>query len=339
MKKCMFLVVAVLLLALSGGVIHAAEYTKMTIILAHSGAMTDSRHIGAIGLKEYIEKNSGGNVKVDLFPAGQLGDSRSLVESTQNGAIQLCIQPAGNLAGFSPLIGVLDAPYLFPGDLEKARIIAKGNAAQSLLDSLAENGMMGFPLWVDLYDAFTSNKPLRTTADFRGLKFRVMASPVLIKMVEALGGSAIPIDYSETFSALQTGAVDGTEAAIGGGIYNMKFYEVQKCLNVTNHIMSNHVIFANKMWFDGLDDATKQLVRDGVKAGEKAFNEKRLAIEAEAMSAIKAAGVQIVYLTPEEIQGLSDAAREVCLEEFIKSNGEKGKAVVDMFNKEIAELN
>ncbi len=338
MKKGIF-VFAVAAFVLSLVCMNTAEAApKLTITLAHSGATTDARHTGALAIKDYIEKTSNGDVTVNVYPAGQLGDSRSIVESTQNGAVHICIQPPANVTGFSPFVAVVDIPYLFPGDLAKATTVIKSPAGQMTLDSMQENGMVGFSFWMDMFKAFTANKPLRTTDDFKGLKFRVMSSPILIKMIESLGGSALTIDYQETFGALQTGAIDGQEAGIGAGIYNMKFYEVQDYMMITNHILATQLIFGNKAWFDGLDEQTKKLVTDGVKAGEEAYNTRRTAIEDEAIAAIKAAGVEIISLTPEEIQGLADAAGETCAALYVEANGEKAKAIIDKFNEEIEKL-
>ena len=315
------------------------EYPEMTIILAHSGAATDARQEGALAIEKYIEETSGGKIQVDVYPAGQLGDSNTLVESVQNGGIQMCIQPPANVCAFNPLLSILDVPYFFPPDIDKARAVFETDAADALLDTMQDYDMVGLGYWVDLFKAFTSNVPLRAPEDFNGLKFRVMASPVLMKFIESLGGTALTIDYQETFTALQTGAIDGQEAGIGAGIYNMKFYEVQKYMEITNHILASQLIFANKTWFEGLDDPCKQLVMDAVNiAGNDAYQEVRGDIEQAALDAI-GAQCEIITLTDEELQAMSDACRQPCLDLYIESNGEAGQKILDAFNADIEKLN
>lgn len=199
--------------------------------------------------------------------------------------------------------------------------------------------MIGLGYWVDMFKAFTSNVPLRTPDDFNGLKFRVMASPVLMRFIESLGGTALTIDYQETFTALQTGAIDGQEAGIGAGIYNMKFYEVQKYMEITNHILASQLIFANKAWFEGLDDSCKQLIMDAVNvAGNDAYQAIRGDIEQKALDAI-GAQCEILTLTEEELQAMSDVCRQPCLDLYIESNGEAGQKILDAFNADIEKLN
>lgn len=320
------------------GVDSSYEYPEMTIIIAHSGATTDARQNGAEAIKEYIETESGGNITVDVYPAGQLGDSNTIIETVQNGGIQMCIQPPSNVVAFDPLLGILDVPYFFPTDLEKAREVFNGDAAQMLLDTMRDYDMVGLGYWPEMFKAFTSNKELRKPEDFVGLKFRVMASPVLIEMIEALGGTALTIDYQETFTALQTGAIDGQEAGIGAGIYNMKFYEVQNYMELTNHILPSQLIFASESWFDGLDEQCQQLVLDAVNvAGNDSFQVARSAIEEEALAAI-GEQCEIIELTEDELAAMADACRQPCLDLFIADNGEAGQEILDAFNADIAAL-
>jgi len=313
-------------------------YDETTIIFAHSAPVTDARHAGAIAFKEYVEDTSGGKVKVDLYPAGQLGDTRSLVEATQTGGIQICMVPPAIAAAFNPLLAITDVPYLFPSNLDKATEIVKGPAGQALLDTMRDYDMVGLTLFVDLYKAFTANKPLLSPDDIKGLKFRVMPSPVLIKMMEAWGGTGLAIDYGETFSALQTRAIDGQESGVGAGIYNMKFYEVQDYMMLSNHILGLQMVFANEQWFDSLNSDTQQLILDGAEEGYKAHREKRLVIEEMALEEIEEYGTEIIELTEEQMQSLSDAAKQPCLDLFLETNGEKGKALNEIFEEELAKI-
>lgn len=312
-------------------------YTEMNIILSHASPIDDARHIGALAFKELIETESGGKITVDVYPSGQLGDARSTVEAVQNGAIHICLQPPANVIGFNPLMAVLDIPYFLPGNMEDARKVIDGKAGDALLATMDNYGMKGLDFWDSQFKVFSANKPLRSTSDFKGLKFRVMASDILIKMIEALGGSALTFDYSEVFSALQTGSIDGQEAS-AASIYNMKFHEVQDYVSITNHIKSEILVFANKAWYDGLNDDTKSLIEKGLVAGCEANNKAKAELENEAIELIKQSGTQVVELTDEEIKSLSDAAREPCLQLFLERNGEEGRSIVDIFNESIAEL-
>ncbi|NLN48104.1 MAG: TRAP transporter substrate-binding protein [Clostridiales bacterium] len=317
---------------------ESEDYEETTIIFAHSAPVTDARHVGVEAFKEYVEKTSGGKVKVDIFPGGQLGDTRSIVEATQTGGIHISLMPPSNIAGFNPLLAIADVPYLLPGNLEQAREVIAGPAGQALLDTMEDYGMVGLVFLPDLYKAFTANKPILSPADLKGLKLRVMQSPILIKMMEAWGASGLTIDYGETFTALQTGAIDAQEAGVGAGIYNMKFYEVQDYMMLSNHILGMQMIFANKEWFDGLNPATQKLIKDGSMAAHDAHKEARLKTEENALKAIEEHGTKIIELTEEQMKSLSDAAKQPCLDYFVETNGAKGQALVDIFDEELNKL-
>jgi len=313
-------------------------YDEMTIIFAHSAPVGDARHAGALAFEKYVEETSGGKVQVDIYPGGQLGDTRSIVEATQTGGIHISMMPPSNIAGFNPLLAIADVPYLFPGDLDKATQVVKGRAGQALLDTMRDYDLVGLSLWIDLYKAFTANKPLLSPDDMKGLKFRVMNSPVLIKMIESWGGTGLTIDYGETFTALQTGAIDGQEAGVGAGIYNMKFYEVQDYMMLSNHILGMQMVFANEAWFDGLSADTQKLILDGVEEGYRVHREERMKTEEMAMKAIEEHGTKIIKLTEEQMQTLADAAKQPCIDYYVETNGEKGQALVDIFEEELAKV-
>lgn len=317
---------------------NAATYPKIKIMLAHSGAVTDARNELALGFEEYIEEKSGGNIQVEVYPANQLGDSRVVIEAVQQGGLQVTIAPPASASQFIPTLGLMDTPYLFPTDLAKAQAILQGPFGQALLDSCEKYNIHGLTLLPDMYSAFIANKPLRTPNDFQGQKFRVMASKVSVKMIESWGASAMFLDYQETFTALQTGVVDGLAAGIGAGIYNMKFYEVVKHLMLTNHVLSTQVVFCNKPWYDGLDEATRQLVDEGIAHGAERATVKRVADEEKALKAIADSGVEIIQLTNDEMQALSDLARQPCIDLFLEVAGEKGRELVDLANGEIAKV-
>lgn len=313
-------------------------YDETTIIFSHGAPVNDARNIGALAFKEYVEETSKGKVKVDVYPAGQLGDGRTSVEAVQNGGIQIYLCPPANVAGFDPLLAITDVPYLFPGDFEKAKQIVKGPAGQAILDTMEDYGMIGLSFWMDMYKAFTANKPLLSPDDINGLKFRVMSSPVLIKMIESWGGHPLVIDYQETFTALQTGAIDGQEAGVGAGIYGMKFYEVQEYLMLTNHILGLQMIFTNKDWFESLNQDTQKLIRDGMEVGFEVHLKERTKTEEVALKAIKDYGTNVIDLSEVQMQVLSDTAKQQCMDYFIEANGDKAKELVDILTKEIAKI-
>lgn len=338
-KLFILLFVILLVMAGFGGPQAAAEteYKEMSMIVAHQAPVDDPRHLGAMEIKRIIEEESGGKITVDVFPAGQVGGGREMVEAAQGGALQIVIIPPAYMGGFQSLLTLLDVPYLLPSNPQKAREVIDGPAGQTLLKTLDEVNMVGLDLWDSAYKQFTANKPLRTIDDFKGLKFRVMPSDILLKMIEALGGNAVTFDYSEVFTALQTGAVDGQEASCTS-IYNMKFHEVQDYLMMTYHIKSEFLVLGSKTWFDSLDEATQDLVRRAVKAGGDVSDKSKAVQEEEKTKLIVEERTIRIDLTDEEIEGLREATLQPCLDIYIKTNGDRGQQMVDLFMQEMEKV-
>lgn len=310
-----------------------SEYKEMTVILSHSAPVTDPRHLGALKFKEVIEGESGGKITVDVYPSGQLGGEEA-IQACQGGAIQVQINPPASLVGYQPLLGLLDVPYFVPSEIEKAREIMSGPAGNAMLKLLEEANFKGLAFWDSQYKHFTTNKPLRSTADFKGLKFRVMASDMLFEMIRAFGGDAINFNYSEVYTGLQTGAIDGQESSLVS-IYNMKFHEVQDYLTKTYHIKSEFVFYCNKPWFDSLDDKTKALVLKAAEEGGKVNNALKAEMESKSEMLIEEEGTTIIELTPEELEAFKDVTRQRCLDYFVEKNGQRAQELVDLFNTEI----
>jgi tripartite ATP-independent transporter DctP family solute receptor len=314
-----------------------SPYPVMKMVVAHQAPVDDPRHLGSMEIKRVIEEESGGRITVDVFPAGQIGGGREMVEAAQGGAVQIVVIPPAYMGGFQPLYTLLDIPYLLPSDPKQAREVIDGPAGQALHDTLEEVNMVGLDLWDSAYKHFTANKPLRKLEDFKGLKFRVMPSDILLKMIEALGANAVTFDYSEVFTALQTGAIDGQEAS-ATSIYNMKFHEVQDYLMMTYHIKSEFLVLGSKTWFDGLNKETQDLIRKAVKAGGDVNDASKIKQEEESTRLIVEEGCTKIDLTDEEIQGLREATLQPCLDIYLKTNGERGQKLVDLFLSEMERV-
>jgi tripartite ATP-independent transporter DctP family solute receptor len=323
-------------LLIPAGYAEDAKIKGMSMRIAHGAPTSDPRHLGSLEIKKILEAESKGKIKVDVFPAGQLGEDRDLIEAAQGGGLQIAILPTAFMGGFQPLMTLLDIPYLFPQDPNLARKVIDGPAGDALLKTLESVRIIGLDFWESAYKHFSANKPLRTLADFKGLKFRVMPSDMLITMIKSFGGSAITFPYSEVYTGLQTGAIDGQEASLTS-IYNMKFYEVQKVITKTYHIKSEFLIMGSKIWFDGLNEETRNLVRKAVNEGAKMNAVAKKEEEERAGTLIQKGGTKILDLTPEEIQKFREATHPSCLSVYLKKNGERGQKLADQFKLEITK--
>ncbi len=306
---------------------------QMTIRFAHGAPPHDPRNLGALEFKRVLEAETGGKVEVNVFPAGQLGADKDLIEALQVGGLEITCLPPAFLGGFQPLVAIMDIPYLFPVDIKAAREVIDGAAGKALFATTEKIGVHGLSSWEGAYKHFTANKPLRKPADFSGMKFRVMPSPILMAMIESLGSKAITIPYTEVYMALQTKTVDGQEANLES-IYNMKFHEVQKYLSLTYHIKNEFFVLGSKMWWDKLSPELKASVDKAILAGKA--KHQSIYWERENKARVEMGKqLTVLELKPEEIDALKETTAKV-KKIYVERYGEQAKEMLGLFEKEIA---
>ena len=318
----------------------AYEWPEMSIIVAHPAVTTDVRHAGWEAAAAHLSEITGGKVTMDIYPAGQLGTTRETTEATATGAIQISQNPPANIEPFAPTLGVMNIPYLLPSNYEDGKAVIKGPAGEALLKSISENssGLVGIAIWDALYNCYTSNVDFSKTEDLSGQKIRIMSSAISEHAIKSWGGTAIVMDLSEVYTALQTNAIDGQESGIGAGTYSNKYYEVQDYLYQFNSVRGTFLTIANEGWWNGLDQEVKDAITESLAVGEAHYDELRLAREEEALTTM-AEHLTSVNLTPEQEAKLKEMAQPGCKELYIQTVGESGQALLDIFEEETAKYN
>lgn len=316
------------------------EWPEMTIIVAHPAVTTDVRHAGWERAAEHLSELTGGKIVMDIYPAGQLGTTRETTEATATGAIQISQNPPANIEPFAPTLGIMNIPYLLPSNYEDGKAVLKGPAGQALLDSISENnsGLVGIAIWDALYNCYTSNVDFSKTEDLSGQKIRIMSSAISERTIQSWGGTAVVMDLSEVYTALQTKAIDGQESGIGAGTYSNKYYEVQNYLYQFNSVRGSFLTIANDVWWAGLDQEVRDAITESLAVGEAYYDELRIAREEEALETMSQ-HLDIVTLTPEQETKLKELAQPGCKELYIATTGESGQALLDVFEQETAKYN
>lgn len=324
-------------IGLFAGIGDGLSAAKYTISLGHVEVQDSSTQAAAEKFKELVEKDSKGEIEVFIHPASELGTGPDMIQMCQMGAMQMGILPAGHMGGIVPEVQIFDIPFLLPGDIWKAVKVMNGPAAQVLDKFLEKKDLIGLAFFPFSYKQFTSNKKVLTPDDFKGLKWRTMASPIIVESYKALGASPVSIDYHELYTALQLGMAEGEENPFWT-IGEMKFYEVQDYIIVSNHGIFVSILVASKSWFNGLPkniqdiiiNAGKQLVDYSVKIDQeddREWFEKIKEIE----------GVEIVELPDENIALFRKALMPV-REKYVEMVGEGGREVLDIFVEEGKKL-
>lgn len=288
MKRLLLLcTVACLLLALAGNALAATE-----IKLAHVVNEKDAFHLAAEKFKELVEKGSGGELSVTLFPNATLGDERTLLERMKMGVVDMGIITNGPIINFVPTFGAIDMPFLFR-DPEHAYKVLDGPIGQELLAALEPQGWKGLAFAERGFRNLTNNKrAVNTPEDVKDLKIRVMQNPVYVDSFKALGANAVPMAWTEALTALQQGTVDGQENPLNV-IVAFKLYETQKHLALTRHAYAPAPFIMSLKTWDKLSDAQKELVKSAAQEAaefERASNNKS---EAEWLELVKQNGMEV----------------------------------------------
>ena len=252
-----------------------------------------------------VEKLSGGKMKVRVFGAGSLGPDVQMQQALLGGAQEMMVGSTATLVGITKEMALWDTPFLF-NNAQEADAVLDGPVGEKIKAKLEEKGLVGLVYWENGFRNLTNNKRAVTKLeDFDGIKLRVMQNTVFLDSFKTLGANAIPMPFSELFSALETKAVDGQENPFNT-ILSSKFYEVQKYLTVTNHVYSPWIVMASKKFWDGLSAAEKKVLMDAaVKSRE--FERKDTREEgAKALAELKGKGMQINELSSAEAGRMRD---------------------------------
>jgi tripartite ATP-independent transporter DctP family solute receptor len=259
---------------------------------------------------EQVEKNSGGKMKVRAVGAAALGPDVQMQQALIGGAQEMMVGSTATLVGITKEMALWDTPFLF-NSAKEADAILDGPLGQKVMDKLQEKGLVGLVYWENGFRNMTNNKrPITKVEDFDGIKLRVMQNNVYLDSFRKLGANAVPLPFSELFSALETRAVDGQENPYNT-ILSSKFFEVQKYLSVTNHVYSPWIVLVSKKWWDTLSKAEQKILLDAARASRE-FERKDTREEAgRALAELKAKGMQINELTPAESARMRDKLTQV----------------------------
>jgi C4-dicarboxylate-binding protein DctP len=310
-------------------------YAQAPIVIkfSHVVATDTPKGQAAERFKELAEKATKGRVKVELYPNSQLYKDKEELEALQLGAVQML---APSLAKFGPLgvkeFEAFDLPYIFPSKTALYSV-TEGPIGKGLLKKLEPKGITGLAYWDNGFKVMSANKPLRTPADFKGLKMRIQSSKVLDAQMRTLGANPQVLAFSEVYQALQTGVVDGTENP-PSNMYTQKMHEVQKHVTISNHGYLGYAVIVNKKFWDGLP-ADIRTALEGAMRDATTF-EKAIAQRDNdmALDAIKKAGKTEIYtLTAKEQADWRKALLPVQKE----MEGRIGKDLIQAINKEAAK--
>ena len=283
----------------TAGAVQAQDF-KPRIVRFGYGLVDNSNQGRAVRVfAEAVEKATGGKMKIRGIGNASLGSDTQMQQALIGGAQEMMVGSTATLVGIVPEMAVWDTPFLF-SNVKEADAVLDGPVGEKVKAKLEPKGMVGLVYWENGFRNLTNSKrPVNKLEDMNDIKLRVMQNNVFLDSFKALGANAVPLPFSELFTALETRAVDGQENPFNT-VVSSKFYEVQKYLTVTNHVYSPWIVTVSKKWWDTLTPAEKKVLQDAaVKSRD--FERKDTREEAtKALAELKGKGMQINELPAAE---------------------------------------
>jgi len=312
-----------------------AQFQARTFRAASTSTSQHSVADGYRAMNACLREKSDGKLHVQVFWDGALGSDLGTVQSLRTGTIDMVVTSTTPLVSFVPVLGVFDMPFLF-NTAKEADQLLDGQVGDWFARQLPEKGLIVLAWWENGFRHITNSKhPITRLEDFADLKMRVMQSSIYLDTFKTLGSNAVPMAYTEVYSALETGTVDGQENPLML-IDDMKFYEVQKYLTLSRHSYSfMPALFAKKTW-DNLSTPEQTALQQCALAGRNAQRQANRIQEARGIDTLRAKGLAINELAPTETARIRQQT-QVIYDRYAQSIGSKVFTLVTDELKRIRE--
>ena len=289
-------------IVLFGGLAASAGYAQVnehTFRISIAGAPGHPSVMGAEKWAELLKEKSGGKLTLKVFPNGVLGGDVQVLSAVQGGTIDFTSMNSGILQTQVKEFAIFDFPFMFESGRE-ADPILDGPFGKKLADLLPAKNLYNLAYWELGFREMTNGKhPVNKMEDISGLKIRVIQSPIYIDTFNALGANAVPMPFTEVYTALEQKIIDGQENPFSV-IETSKLNEVQKHLTITNHIYNPQSVLASKKKFDALTKDEQALLMSTLAEATKWQRENSRKLAEDSLANLKKT-MQVTTLSPEEL--------------------------------------
>ncbi|KYZ76670.1 C4-dicarboxylate ABC transporter [Anaerosporomusa subterranea] len=244
---------------------------------------------------ELVNERTKGRIKIEVYPSGQLGDEKSVIEQVQMGAIAFTRVHSSPLAEFSKPFSVFSLPYVFENENHMWKFL-EGDMGTKMLDTLASSKMQGLAYYDNGARSLYFKKPVKSLEEIKGLKIRVQQNRVTMEMVNAFGASPTPMPYGEVFSSLQTGVIDSAENNFPS-YYTSNHYQAAKYCLLNKHQRAPEVLLMSKFVWDKMSEEDKKILKQSALEAGKYQRQLWTAFEKDSEAKLRAAGVTITDVT------------------------------------------
>jgi TRAP-type transport system periplasmic protein len=332
------ILVAAAVVALTAGAAFAQQAKTIKYTHFQPGKLDQPKHAAAIAFKSYVESNTNGSLKVELYPAGQLGNANQVMEGLRLGSIEMGVVHDGGIPSAFKPFQIFGIPYLFT-DQAMAWEVLDGPFGQEFAEAMrkqtgvrllgyADNGIRNFT---------NSKRPIKAPEDMKGMKIRVQPSPVFLRLVESLGASPSAIDWAELPAALAQGTVEGQENGVTN-ILAASLYQHQKHITLGGHVYSLHAYLISDRFFSRLTPQEQLVVTRGADIAKWIHRGMTSAQDTNAEPILKQHGMEVTTLTPQQVDAFRKLAQPPVREYVEKEVGKewvaKLFAAIDQYNQQ-----
>jgi len=280
---------------------------KFVMKIGHSQPTDNPRHISLLAFKKEVEEKTNGGVSVEIYPSGQLGSEKEMLESVKMGTLQ---GMRGGQFDMLPKLLVFTLPFLCQTDAQVDALLDSDAALKICEESKKDNmyilGLGNAGGWRQ----FSNNRhPIKTPADLKGLKMRTPGMDTIDGTFKAMGATTVSVPYNDLYMSLKTGVADGQENPLTNMV-TMKFYEVQKYVTMVNYMFHPDPFYVNKSWFDSLPSEDQEVIKAATKNMMKVNNDNINQNDAKALETVKQ-HCEVYTPTADELQQFKDASNAV----------------------------
>ena len=306
--KRRLLAILLVLLMLSSLSASAFAAKNDTVELLIGGVTSMNAKDAVTKFIELVGEYSGGTITCVDFPDNQLGNDEQRWEMTQTGECDISVGSTSSVASSYNDFYIFDTPYLFLSRDEVFDVGFASEAGQAIIDGVEELGLKGLALWENGFrNVTTNNKEVNSLADLKGLKLRTMDNAIHLAAWKAMGANPTPMAFSEVFTALQQGTVDGQENPYGIIVGN-KFEEVEKFAVETRHSFTTYYVVMNLDRWNSLTAEQQDAITRAMAEATQYEKEQSAKYEEEDVATIEAAGCKVIKLPAEALAEFKTAA-------------------------------
>lgn len=292
----------------SGSSSAGAAASGKSVELSLANVTSDNGKDAGDKFADLVKQYSNGSVTVTVYPDNQLGDDATTFQMCQQGDVDIAVGSTSSVSSTYPDYYLYDTPYLFMSKDEVYDVGFGGETGKKVADGTESVGVKTLAMWENGFRNLTTNKtPVNTVQDLKGLKIRTMQNNVHLAAWSAMGANPTPMTFSELYTALQQGTVDGQENPIGIILGN-NFQEVEKYIIYTEHVYTPYYVVMNLDKWNSLSADQQAAVEKAMTEATQFEYQDSQSIEDAADKTFEAAGCTVTHLTDEQKQGFKDAA-------------------------------